>query len=380
MLAVTVAAVETSPAPESPAVQISIRPSEPVADLAGGGYEEALERFDHDLIAAGLARCDGRVRETARLLEISRNTLRAKIKKHNLAPGEPMPTPENPHDLSAEDLRILDELLADAAWAGLERLSAARQLEQIKTDPSLRTPELFDVMITATERLAPTDPRKGEETALLAYTLAGLLPRSRRPGATLQDLWSRALVAAADCRRLAGDWQDAGGTLTTARGHLEQGARLPVHEAHLLSVQASLASDLGQAEEALALLAQATALYRRAQDTKAVAALAVQEAGILLAADRFEDAVARAKEALRLLVPWQARLEMQARDLVTEGLLFLARPHEALRTYMDTESLHRDLGERRFGSQVSYLEALLLDGLGDAETSEQRFAAPSGAS
>jgi two-component system, NtrC family, response regulator AtoC len=52
--------------------------------LAGGGYEAALERYDRQLILAGLAQCRGKIRETARLLGIARNTLRAKMKKYGL--------------------------------------------------------------------------------------------------------------------------------------------------------------------------------------------------------------------------------------------------------------------------------------------------------
>ena len=51
------------------------------SSLADGGYEEALERYDRQLIAAALAQCGGKIRETARLLGIARNTLRAKMKK-----------------------------------------------------------------------------------------------------------------------------------------------------------------------------------------------------------------------------------------------------------------------------------------------------------
>jgi Nif-specific regulatory protein len=53
--------------------------------LADGGYEEALERYDRQLIAAGLAQTNGRIRETARLLDIARNTLRAKMKRYGLS-------------------------------------------------------------------------------------------------------------------------------------------------------------------------------------------------------------------------------------------------------------------------------------------------------
>ncbi|MES1242430.1 MAG: sigma 54-interacting transcriptional regulator [Acidobacteriota bacterium] len=56
----------------------------PTVRLADGGYEEALERYDRQLIAAGLAQTHGRIREAARLLDIARNTLRAKMKRYGL--------------------------------------------------------------------------------------------------------------------------------------------------------------------------------------------------------------------------------------------------------------------------------------------------------
>ncbi len=57
--------------------------------LADGGYEEALDRYDRQLIVAALAQCGGKIRETSRLLGIARNTLRAKMKRYSLqASGE----------------------------------------------------------------------------------------------------------------------------------------------------------------------------------------------------------------------------------------------------------------------------------------------------
>jgi transcriptional regulator with GAF, ATPase, and Fis domain len=63
--------------PDAPGLSATVRLSE-------GGYEEALERYDRQLIAAGLAQTNGRIRETARLLGIARNTLRAKMKRYGL--------------------------------------------------------------------------------------------------------------------------------------------------------------------------------------------------------------------------------------------------------------------------------------------------------
>jgi Nif-specific regulatory protein len=64
--------------PDAPGLSATVRLSE-------GGYEEALERYDRQLIGAGLAQTNGRIRETARLLGIARNTLRAKMKRYGLS-------------------------------------------------------------------------------------------------------------------------------------------------------------------------------------------------------------------------------------------------------------------------------------------------------
>ena len=56
----------------------------PTVSLAPGGYEEALDRYDRQLISAALAQSKGKIRETARLLGIARNTLRSKMKKYGL--------------------------------------------------------------------------------------------------------------------------------------------------------------------------------------------------------------------------------------------------------------------------------------------------------
>ena len=56
----------------------------PTVSLAPGGYEEALERYDRQLISAALTQSKGKIRETARLLGIARNTLRSKMKKYGL--------------------------------------------------------------------------------------------------------------------------------------------------------------------------------------------------------------------------------------------------------------------------------------------------------
>ena len=53
-------------------------------DLAEGGYQRAMDAFDRELVRAALTTCDGKIRETARMLGIARNTLKSKLDKYEL--------------------------------------------------------------------------------------------------------------------------------------------------------------------------------------------------------------------------------------------------------------------------------------------------------
>lgn len=345
-------------------------PAPAAASLALGGYEEALERYDRDLIAAGLARCGGRVRETSRLLGISRNTLRGKIRKYGLPAGDSEPFPAVPDE---KDDPALSRLRARAWWAELKTLPHGQQSERIKTVSSLQTREMFDMMIEEAAAAALNDPHLGEATALLAHTLAGLLPRGRCPEPARNDLQGGALVIVANCRRLAGDWPGSAAALGAARSHLERGSGEPAREARLLSIEASLSSDMGHTEQALALLEHSAKLYLRAQDLATGASVTVKAAGTLLAACRHEEAIARAEEALKLLSVGEDRLELFTRNIITESLAHLGRPAEALRSFLASEALHEQLRGHRTGLRLGYLEAILLDALGHVRESELVF-------
>jgi DNA-binding protein Fis len=344
-----------------------------VTDLAGGGYEEALDRYDRALVAVGLSQCDGRVGETARLLGISRNTLRSKINSFRLTAGALARRSDAQaaglDSLREEDRKALCQLRAQVSWAELKRLPAQQQKDRFKTVLSLQTQEMFEVVLADASAVAPTDPRLGEERALVAHALAGMFPRSRLSN----DLQAAAMGEVATCRRLAGDRQGATAAFNAAQAHLKLGLGEPAREARLLSIHASLASDTGHPEQALAFLERASALYRKAQDSAAVASVVVKEANTLMASCRHEEGIAKAEEALRLLAPKEARLEMLARNIITECLAYLGRPAEALRSLVATLPLIQQFWGLRTEFQLAYLEALVLDALGFARDAETAF-------
>jgi tetratricopeptide (TPR) repeat protein len=369
-------AVELFVSPEEPDTQETApAPPNPVTDLSRGGYEEALEQFDRELIVAGLAHCAGRIRETARMLGISRNTLRAKIRKHGVTAGEAPPEPAEPGPLYDDGvLQALKGILARVWWRDLEPLPRGERLQRLMTVSAMQTVEMVEAMLEAASAAVSDDPHRGEETALLAHTLPGLLPRHRCPERLRNDLRSTALGVAADCRRSLGDWEGAAEALAEACGHLARGSGEPAREARLLEVQASLAADGGHFERALALLTRAALLYGRAQDTEAAAAVAVREADILLAAGRHQEAVDRAYEALDVLPPRCLRSILQAWNVLAESYVFLGSPSSALRCLSYGRPYYDQVRGPRTRLQFEGLVALVLDAQeGNAPQAERRF-------
>ena len=358
---------------------LSAAPPAPRAELTGH-YGEALERYDRELIAVALAQCGGRVRETSRLLDISRNTLRDKIKKYGLktkglAQSSEVQDPGPGRRLEEEERLALSRLRARAWWAEFRGLPSGQQLDRILTVSALHTREMFETVVEEAASLAQNDPPRGEAAALVAYALAGRLPEVRCPEPLRNDLQSEAMGIVANCRRLAGNWRGSAAALNAARGHLRRGSGELAREARLLSIQASLAADTGHLEQALTWLAQASAIYRKAGDSSAVASVMVKEANTLVAACRYEEAIGRAEDALISLSRKEARLEMLARSIITESLAALGRPSEALRCFLDTRLLYDRFVGRRSQLMVGYLEARLLECLGYSRQADAYYRA-----
>lgn len=263
----------------------------------------------------------------------------------------------------------LSQLMARARWAELTCLPTVEQISRIKARKDHQTQEMFDTVLKEASILAQGDPFVGEQAALVAYALAENL--SDQPEALRNDLQGAALVVVANCRRLGANWRGCNSALKAARRHLERGTGEPAGEAKLLSIQASLATDTGHLPEAEALLARASALFHQAGAAPEVAAAMVQEANLLLAGFRYEQAIARAQEVLRLLSPRDTRLKTLARNIITMCLVCLGRPIPALNNYLANRTC--DQGSGTSDLQSSYLVALLLDAFGHPREAEMAF-------
>jgi tetratricopeptide (TPR) repeat protein len=272
--------------------------------------------------------------------------------------------------LIEEELQhVVEKLGARSWWADMRDESPGKQMERIKSIAALQTLSFFEAVLEDSEKIGLEDPLRGEQGALLARDVAGVLPGRRCPEDLRCDLQGDAMTVVANCRRLASDWRGSLTAIAEAREYLRHGSGEPRRQARLLSIHASLASDTANMDLALDLLSRAAAIYRQEGDADGLAATAVKEASALLAGGKAEEAMARAEEVLELGAAVSCRLQMLAKSVVTESLIELNRPAEALLSYSDTRPLYDQFST--YDLRVAKLEGRLLDCLGHAREAEK---------
>jgi tetratricopeptide (TPR) repeat protein len=232
---------------------------------------------------------------------------------------------------------------------------------------------MFETIISEASAISSHDPHIGENTALTAHALAQLIPSNQCSREIKSDLQSEALIVVANCRRLSADWAGSHTALKEARDCLKRGTGDPCLEARCLSISASLASDTGNFETAQDLLTRATSLYEVIQDLSGLASVEVKRASFLLASFRFEEALHRAEGALNILKERDSRLEMLARSIITECLIELGRPAEALHSFLRIRPIFQKFSGARSQLKCTYLEARLLDLYNCVRESEKAF-------
>ncbi len=232
---------------------------------------------------------------------------------------------------------------------------------------------MFEAMLEEARSVAFQDPFLAEEHALTSQALAESLPASRFSPDFKNDRQGEALIVVANCRRLAANWTGSLDALTTAKRHLKNGTGDPLLTARLLSIRASLACDTGRIEEAFGLLDRVAEILREEEETEELCACLVKVANTLMADNRPQEALAKAREALRLNSGAFPRLEMFAHALVVESLIELERTSEALQAYFGSLFLFEDQNAQGSKLNRDYLEARLLESIGCAREAEKLF-------
>lgn len=224
----------------------------------------------------------------------------------------------------------LENLKARTWWAEIKDLSAAEQIQKIRSTISLQSLAFFEAILDDARAAGRSDPHLGEGMVRAAWTVADHLPEPRYPRSLKSDLRGQALTVIANCRRLAADFAGSAAAIKEARRCLAQGTGDASLEAGILSIHCSLCTDIGDFEEALVSVRRAVEIFRELEDWQAVAHNAVKEAGCLFAAGRPTEAIERAQFALERMPSQEIRLRVLAKLILVESLVVLERPLEAL--------------------------------------------------
>ena len=277
----------------------------------------------------------------------------------------------------AELLREKEEALVRSlqarAWVeAIRALPGAEQLRAVRNWKDLRSLSFLEAVIDEATARAIQDPEEGEDLARFGLTVAAALKGNQLGWRGLSDLRSKLWATITNARRLRADWQGSSTAIQEARLSLVEGTGDLHAEARLLSVEASLLTDLGRREHAVSLFKQARSLYVQLGDQQLVAKTLVQVANALRDVDP-QQAYEIAGEALGLLDRDEARLVMMAQSIRIECLIELGESRQALFAFQAVRSLYEQFPEASIQCRVLFVEARLLEAFGKLREAEKLF-------
>lgn len=155
---------------------------------------------------------------------------------------------------------------APALCARLLALPAGEQVEALRLDPRLHTWGVCEVLLERSLAAAEGDAAESGRLAALVLTAAALLDEALHVAPIVQDLEARAWALAGESKLRAGDVPGAEEALHEGAARLGHGTGDLLVEARLLEFEAAVRRQEGRTSEAAALLKQAEARYREANE------------------------------------------------------------------------------------------------------------------
>lgn len=264
----------------------------------------------------------------------------------------------------------VEQLLARAEWAGIRRLTKGAQKERVIRSRSCHTRAFLDVLLA--DLRAPHPREESEFLVSLAVLAAQGMDFKNDSAASRNDLLARVWTDTANARRTNGEWHHVQTALLRAEHHRETGTGNPYIKARWLSVTASLRTDQGAREEAMAHLEQCRSIYEDRGDWTLVARTLVKMTHCMV-----DDDPARGLDLLdkaRVLIPSEdAGLRWLAESNRAECLIWLRRVDEALLAFEEAERL-RPLHYRPSAKlRSTFTAARLLEALGHMQEAEVLF-------
>jgi tetratricopeptide (TPR) repeat protein len=250
---------------------------------------------------------------------------------------------------------------AQAFWDGhLAALDPGRRLMALRSNPDLQTWGIFDLLLGEAKRITQERPVDAVDLAYAALTVTDHLDPQGYGPERIQDYRAGAWAALANAKRLAGDFPGAGEALRNATDRVEQGTGDPYENINVLSMTASLLTDLGDFEKAADLLQRALALARLVRDRPLEGRLRIKQSGLIGWIDP-ERGLKQAEKGLSLL----RRSNSEDRHTELGGLHLTALWSNELGDHEEARSIFETYRHLYAAFPDPWTEAhlLLLDGL-----------------
>lgn len=171
---------------------------------------------------------------------------------------------------------------ARALWDDpLSALAPGPRLMAIRSNPDLQTWGIFDLLLAEAKRITVERPVDAMDLAYAALAITDLLDPHAHSEERIHDFRASAWAAIANAKRLAGDFPGAGEAVQAATEALELGTGDPYDEANVLSMTASVLTELGELERAAEILDKALPIARSIRDRLLEAHLRIQQSGLI---------------------------------------------------------------------------------------------------
>lgn len=276
-------------------------------------------------------------------------------------------------DLLREKEETLIRSLQAKVWVeAIRTLPGAEQMRAVRNWKDLRSRGFLEAVIEEAAAKTTQDPEEGESLARFGLSIADALEGNQLGPRVTGDLRAELWAAIANAKRLSADWQGSSTAIQEAKLTLAMGTGDLHSEARLLSVEASLLTDLGRREHAASLFRQARGLYAQVNDQQLAAKTLLQVANALTDVDP-QQAYEIAGEALGLLDRDEPRLVMMAKSIRIECLIELGQARQALFAFQAVQNLYAQFPEASIQYRVLFMEARLLEAFGKVREAEKRF-------
>jgi tetratricopeptide (TPR) repeat protein len=181
--------------------------------------------------------------------------------------------------LALEDVAV-ERRVARELWDHhLARLAPGPRRMAIRSNPDLHTWGTFEQLLDEARKIEAGQPLESLDLTHDALAVADLLAPESYGEDHVHDLRAEAWAFLGNLKRRAGDFSGAEEALRAAVESLERGSEDPYLETNVLSMTASLLTDLGELEKAADLLEGASLLARSVRDHPLEGRLRIQQAG-----------------------------------------------------------------------------------------------------